>query len=72
MTVERYIREYANAKRKAYENNSLINSGIRAELLRRIDRALKMREKCFITADEAMKIIGNFTDKNEDFSQYAI
>ena len=72
MKVERYILEYASAKRKALENNSLMNQGIKKELLRRIDYAVKMRERGFIIADEAIQLIGNLVPKDEDFTEYMI
>lgn len=70
MKVERYILEYASAKRKALENNSLMNTGVKKELLRRIDYAVKMRERGYIIADEAIQLIGNLVPKEEDFTEY--
>lgn len=70
MKVERYILEYASAKRKALENNSLMNTGVKKELLRRIDYAVKMRERGYIIADEAIQLIGNLVPKDEDFTEY--
>lgn len=70
MKIERYIREYASAKRTALKNNSLINNGIKKEMLRRIDGALVARERGYITADEAIKLIGNFVEREEDMSEF--
>lgn len=68
--VERFIREYASSKRKALQHNALMNPGIRAERLRRIDGAIKLRERGYITVDEAMKLIGCFADSNEDMGRF--
>lgn len=68
--VERFIREYASAKRRALEHNELMNAGIKAELLRRVDMALRGRERGIITADEAIKMIGGFADSGEDMSRF--
>lgn len=70
MKVERYIIEYANAKIKAITANELMNGGIKNELIRRIDRAVNYRKLGYITADEAIMIIGGFEPKEEDFSEY--
>ena len=70
MKVERYIMEYASATKKSLEHNALMNAGIRAELLRRADRAIQMRERGYITPDEAIKLIGGFVDREEDMSRY--
>lgn len=67
--VERFIREYASAKRRALERNELMNDGIKAELLRRVDMALRGRERGIITVDEAIKMIGGFTGE-EDMSRF--
>ena len=68
MKVERFLKEYANAKKRAYRFNELMNPGIRAELTRRCDEALSLREKGWITADEALRyIMGN---PGEDLRQY--
>lgn len=68
MKVERFIVEYANNRRARIENNELMNPGIKAEIIRRIDMAIKAREKQFITIDEAINLIHG-TD-GEDMSQY--
>ena len=70
MKVERYIREYASAKRKAIIHNKLMNPGIQDELLYRIDCAVHAREDSVITADEAVMLIGGFQVREEDMSQY--
>ena len=72
MIVARYIKEFASAQRKALQFNKLMNPGIKAELLRRIDNALKMRERGFITASEAIRLVGGFIESGEDMTEYMI
>ena len=70
MKIERYITEYANAKRNAIRHTALMNPGISAELLRRIDNAVLYRERGIITADEAIKMIGGFCDADENMERF--
>lgn len=58
MKVERFITEYASHKKRAllyaykqYKNVSVL------EMVKRIDRAVSLREKGMITADEAIGLI---------------
>ena len=66
----RFMIEYANFQIRCLEHNKLMNDGIRNEIIRRIDRTVRMFERGFITVDEAMRLI-SLPDSNEDMSQYA-
>lgn len=54
--MERFIREYANYQKKNV-SNILVNEEHRKEAVRRIDRAVKAREKGLVTVDETIKMI---------------
>nr|DAP79618.1 MAG TPA: hypothetical protein [Caudoviricetes sp.] len=54
--MERFIREYANYQKKNV-SNILVNEEHRKEAVRRIDRAVKAREKDLVTVDETIKMI---------------
>lgn len=54
--MERFIREYANYQ-KENVSNILVNEEHRKEAVRRIDRAVKEREKGLVTVDETIKMI---------------
>ena len=71
MKTERFVLEYASAKKRALMKNEFMDPGIRAELIRRIEYAMKCRARGLITADEAVCMIGGFTTKDEDMSKYA-
>lgn len=65
----RFMTEYANYTKKCLDACEMMNSGIRAELKRRIDHAIRMYEKGLITVDECMRLIARPGD-NEDMSEY--
>lgn len=70
MKVERFVTEYANAKKCMIEGNEFMNPGVKAERLRRIDLAVGARRRGLISADDAIMMIGGFTVRDEDMSQY--
>ena len=70
MKTEQYIIKYANAKIDELEANTLLNPGIKLELQRRITHAVFLRGNGDITADEAIKMIGGFVDKQEDMTRF--
>jgi len=55
--MERFIKEYANYKKKSYQRNTLLQQEYKDEALNRIDKALKSKERGLITVDEAIRII---------------
>ena len=59
MKVERFIKEYANFKKKEIENNEFINEENKEKAFFEINNVLKFKEKGMITVDEAIKIITN-------------
>lgn len=69
MKTKRFIIEYANYKLDEIANNKDMNSGIKTELMRRIDRAVFNVTRGMITIDECMRIIGN-PGNGEDLSEY--
>lgn len=54
MTIEPYIKQYAEAKKKRLLNNDLIRKERKEEAIKRIDRAVKMRERGLITEDDCI------------------
>lgn len=54
---ERYIKEYANDCKRKIEENNLIRSNLKNKIIAKINKAVKLRDKELITADEAIKII---------------
>lgn len=54
--MERYIKEYANAKRKATEQYAF-DAALKERIIEIINCALQGREREFITADEAIRLI---------------
>ena len=57
--MERYIKEYANAKIKATRQCKLMNSQYKKRIIERINKALYLRNKEMIAADEAIEAILN-------------
>jgi hypothetical protein len=55
--MERFIKEYANYQMKNYEQNTLMQQKYKNEKISKINKALTMREKGFITIDETIKMI---------------
>ena len=54
MKVERFIKEYANYKKKSIDSNELMKEEYKQKALTRIDNTLKAKERGMITVDEAM------------------
>ena len=54
---ERYITEYANSCKREIEENNLMKSNIKNRAIAKINKAVKLRNKGLITADEAIKTI---------------
>lgn len=61
-TVPRYMKEYANAQRKSYANNELMQKKYKDAALEIINRILKNTERGSITIDEGMKLLCNPLD----------
>lgn len=55
--VERYIKEYANACKRKIEENNLMASNEKNNAAEKINKAVNLRDRGLITADEAIKII---------------
>lgn len=55
--VERYIKEYANACIREIEENDLMKSNVKNKAIEKIDKAVKLRDRGVIAADEAIKTI---------------
>lgn len=58
-TIPRYMKEYANAQRKSYVNNELMQKKYKDAVLEIIERVLKNTERGLITIDEGMKVLCN-------------
>ena len=55
--AERYIKEYANDCKSTIEANDLMGSNLKNKAVAKINKAVKLRDKGLITADEAIRII---------------
>ena len=55
--VERYIKEYANACKKEIASNTEMKDSVKDHAIEVINKAVKMRDRGLITADEAIKMI---------------
>lgn len=55
--VERYIKEYVNACKRKIEESNLMAINIKNKIVSKINKAVKLRDRELITADEAIKII---------------
>lgn len=61
-TIPRYMKEYANAQRKSYVNNELMQEKYKDAAVEIIERILKNTERGLITIDEGMKALRNPLD----------
>lgn len=59
MAVERYIREYASAKRRMINGLEWMSESEKKLMLGEITKAVRARELGHITADEAVRHIAN-------------
>lgn len=59
MKVERFIKEYANYKKKSINSNELMKQEYKEKALNRIDNMLKAKERGLITVDETISSIVN-------------
>lgn len=57
--IPRYMKEFANARRENYINNTLLNEILKKEALRIIDNTLCNVEIGKITINEGMRILCN-------------
>ena len=55
--MERYIKEYANAKIKATKQCELMQKEYKKQIIQKINKALKLRDAELITIDETIKTI---------------
>lgn len=56
-TIPRYMKEFANAQRKSYVNNELMQKKYKDAVLEVIERILKNTEHGLITINEGMKAL---------------
>ena len=61
-TIPRYMKEYANAQRKSYVDNELMQKKYKDMALETIERILKNTEHGLITINEVMKALCNPLD----------
>lgn len=61
-TIPRYMKEYANAQRKSYVDNELMQKKYKDMALETIERILKNTEHGLITINEGMKAMCNPLD----------
>lgn len=62
ITIPRYMKEYANAQRKSYMNNELMQKKYKDVAVETIERILKNTEHGLITINEGMKMLCNPLD----------
>lgn len=62
-TIPRYMKEYANAQRKCYANNELMQKKYKDAAVETIERILKNVDRGLITINEGMKLLCNPLDK---------
>jgi hypothetical protein len=55
--MERFIKEYANAKIKATKQCELMQKEYKKQIIQKINKALKLRDAELITIDETIKTI---------------
>lgn len=55
--IPRYMKEYANAQRKSYINNELMQEKYKDTAVEIIERILKNTERGLITINEGMKAL---------------
>ena len=60
--IPRYMKEYANAQRKSYVDNELMQKKYKDAAMEVIERILKNTEHGLITIDEGMKALCNPLD----------
>ena len=60
--MERFIKEYANHKKKAIIENTLMQEEKKEEALKHIEKTLNARDRGLITIDEATRNILNCFD----------
>ena len=65
----RFMIEYANYQLRQLESNSAMNPGIKRELWRRIDQAVRQYERGYITVNECMRLLAG--EHGEDLGKYA-
>ena len=69
----RFIDEYYNFKVRSTKGNSMINPGIKAEILRRMENAMKNVRRGMICVDEFMRLLSfDCCQEDEDMGQYAV
>ena len=56
-TIPRYMKEYANAQRKSYVDNELMQKKYKDMALETIERILKNKENGLIKINEGMKAL---------------
>lgn len=60
--IPRYMKEYANAQRKSYVDNELMQKKYKDTAVEIIERVLKNTERGLITINEGMKVLCNPLD----------
>lgn len=60
--IPRYMKEYANAQRRSYMNNELMQKNYKDAAIEIIERILKNTEHGLITVNEGMKVLCNPLD----------
>ena len=70
MNTPRFLREYANYKRREFRANKAMNKGIRKEAVRRIDQWERAAEKGICTVDEAVRLMSLVFFDGQDLTKY--
>lgn len=71
--IPRFFAEYAAFKRRYFSNSKIINPGICAEIIRRIDRLMNNYQRGILSIDEAMKCLADdCMSYEEDMGRYMV
>ncbi len=69
----RFVKEYYNFQANRIKNDEYINPGIRAEIVRRLEKIYNHSRAGMITLDEAMQLIAAHGMRpDEDMTKYAL
>lgn len=69
--IPRFLKEYANYQKKAYQNSEYMHPIIKQYYISMIDEILKDRKNGLITVDEAMRMIADPGDPPQSIREAA-
>lgn len=63
--MKMFVVEYANHKKREFSKNSLMRADVRKTLISKIDHAVDLFGRNYITLDECMRIISREEQKDD-------